>query len=334
MKLVFYAPRFYPLVGGLERVTMAWAHAMHEQGHDITVLTTTAWNGAEIAEYSVRRNASVGEQIRMMKAADAVLCMNISLKALPLLIRAGKPLLVSHHTLLTDGRYKFQMRQQLKRWICNRFAKLNICCSAFVAKPLKNTVVVHSPYNADLFYNKHVPRAAGSLLFVGRLVSDKGVHVLLRAFAKAKAMYDGPLTLKICGDGPEKGALHQFVLQQGLQDSVLFSGSVSQEQAAQLMNTHQLLLVPSLVEPFGTVVPEGLACGCSVICSNTGGLPEAAGAFATLVAPNNEDGLAKEIVSKLYEPLRLPQHKLAAHLHTLSTSYSVHEVLSSIQNTL
>lgn len=313
---------------------MAWAQAMHEQGHNVVVLTTTPLQGEEVAAYKVYRNISAGEQVRIMKTADAVLCMNISLKALPLLIRAGKPLLVSHHTLLTDGRYQYQLRQQLKRWLCNHYAKLNICCSAFVAKPLKHTVVVLSPYNADLFYNKQLPRAAGSLLFVGRLVSDKGVHVLLRAFAKAKAMYQGPLTLQICGDGPEKTALQQFAAEQKIQDAVFFAGSVSQEQAAQLMNTHQILLVPSLVEPFGTVVPEGLACGCNVICSNTGGLPEAAGAFATLVAPNDEDGLAKEIVSKLYEPLLLPQHKLAAHLHTMSIPFSVQQVLSSIQHTV
>lgn len=330
MKLILYAPRFYPMLGGLERVTMAWANALQSMGHQVSVITTTPCNEAETYSFKLLRNISFAKQVRIIQHADAVLCMNISLKVLPMLLLARKPLLVSHHTLLTDGKYKFQWRQQAKRWICNNMARLNICCSAFVAAPLKKTTVVHSPFDESIFYNRLLQKAQGSLLFVGRLVSDKGVSGLLQAFAQAKATYRQALTLTICGEGPERAALETYAMQNGLQSTVFFKGVVSQQEAAHLMNTHEVLIVPSLVEPFGTVVPEGLACGCKVIASNIGGLPEAAGGMALMVPAADVAALATAIVHALSQVSVADSAQLTAHLHTLNTMVTAAQIANAI----
>ncbi|HSC54370.1 MAG TPA: glycosyltransferase family 4 protein [Phnomibacter sp.] len=332
MKLVLYTPKFFPLVGGLERVTMEWADALHQAGHSIWVITTTANPEADRAAYTIVRNATAGEQLEVLKNVDAVLCMNISLKALPLLLRSRKQLIISHHTLLTDGKFKFQMRQQLKLWISNHFARLNICCSAFVARSLKRTVVIHSPYDTNIFFDQQLPRPKGSILFVGRLVSDKGVQTLLQAMVMVKRKYDGPVKLTICGDGPDKEGLVAFVVAHQLQDLVTFKGNLAQSAVAELMNTHRVLVVPSTVEPFGTVVPEGLACGCTVICSNTGGLPEAAGSFAVLTPPHDAEQLALQIVEKLDRPQVAPTPQLSAHLQQLSVGHSVQQLMLAINS--
>ena len=73
----------------------------------------------------------------------------------------------------------------------------------------------------------------------------------------------------IAGDGPLREELQAFSNFQQL-TQIQWLGAIDQPQLVRLMQQHQMVVVPSLVEPFGTVVPEALACGCTVICSNSG----------------------------------------------------------------
>jgi glycosyltransferase involved in cell wall biosynthesis len=299
VNLVFYSPRFLPLLGGLERVVWLWATALSEAGHEVAVITSTPAEQPDAFPFRVLRRSGLRTQLQYMRRADAVVQVNISLKGLPLLWLSGKPLIISHHTLLTNGRYRWRPQQQLKLWLCNQVARANICCSQYVARQFSHcTVVVHSPYQATAFTNLHLPRTPASVLFVGRLVSDKGADLLVDAFAQVVKQV--PLaTLTICGAGHERQALERQVAQLGLQASVTFAGAVSSQKLVQLMNTHLVVAIPSRVEPFGTVVAEALACGCRVITSNAGGLPEAGGGFAAVVAMGEVAALAAAMVEQL-----------------------------------
>jgi glycosyltransferase involved in cell wall biosynthesis len=299
LNLVFYSLRFLPLMGGLERVVWLWATALSEAGHQVTVITATPAVEPDGYPFRVLRQAGLRQQLKSLRRADVVVQVNISLKGLPLLWLSGKPLMVSHHTLLTNGRYSRLPQQQLKRWLCNRVARANICCSRYVARQFsRRAVVVHSPYEAGRFANLHLPRRPASVLFVGRLVSDKGADLLVDAFAQVVKQVP-QATLTICGAGPERQALERQAAQLGLQASVTLAGAVSSQQLVQLMNTHVAVAIPSRVEPFGTVVAEALACGCRVITSNAGGLPEAGGGFATVAPSCNAPALAEAIVGQL-----------------------------------
>lgn len=333
MKLLLYSPRFYPLLGGLERVTMAWATYWQQQGHRVTIITHTPNPQPDNASYRILRQPSLWQQWQAMRQADVVLMLNISLKGLPLLWLAGKPLFISHHTLLTDGRYARQWRQQLKQFICNRFARLNICCSHYVARSLRRTVVVHSPYDASLFQPGGDERIPGSILFVGRLVSDKGIHTLLEAAARLQQQ-GLPFELSVAGDGPLREALISFCKAHQL-NRVRWLGAIDQPGLARLMQQQHIVVVPSLVEPFGTVVPEALACGCRVICSNSGGLPEAAGGYATLVPAGNAPALASAIETALQSPNKpFATEAIAAHLQGLTIPASADALLTAIQQHL
>jgi glycosyltransferase involved in cell wall biosynthesis len=64
----------------------------------------------------------------------------------------------------------------------------------------------------------------------------------------------------------------------GLEEQVQFRGAQSGSELAATLNQHQILVVPSKYdEPFGVVALEGIACGCALIGSSGGGLPEAIG---------------------------------------------------------
>ena len=70
------------------------------------------------------------------------------------------------------------------------------------------------------------------------------------------------------------------------------------------MNAADLVVVPSLstpnwIEQYGRVVPEALACGCRVIASNSGALPELLGSHGRLVEEADPNGLAHAIAAEI-----------------------------------
>jgi glycogen(starch) synthase len=90
---------------------------------------------------------------------------------------------------------------------------------------------------------------------------------------------------------------------------VRFTGAKSQREVAERLRCHKILVIPSLWnEPFGVVALEGIACGCVIVGSNGGGLPEAIGPCG-LTFPNGDAGaLAQKIEQLLFDD------KLAAEL--------------------
>lgn len=113
------------------------------------------------------------------------------------------------------------------------------------------------------------------LLFVGRLVEEKGVQDLLQALAPIQR----PWRLTLCGDGPFRGELEQQARGLKIQRSVRFQGSVPMDSLPAIYGGHDLLVLPSFhkgewEEVFGRVLIEAGACGLPAIASRYGGVPE------------------------------------------------------------
>jgi glycosyltransferase involved in cell wall biosynthesis len=132
------------------------------------------------------------------------------------------------------------------------------------------------------------------LLFVGRLVSDKGCSIFIRALSELKS--EGlEFGATIMGDGSEVGSLKNLAKDLEVDSQIDFAGLVTHDRA-QAMRRHKVLIVPSLwKEPFGLVAIEGIACGCAVIASDIGGLPEAVGPCGVLFEPGDVKSLASHI---------------------------------------
>lgn len=107
-----------------------------------------------------------------------------------------------------------------------------------------------------------------TLLFTGRLLAWKGVHLAIRALAKSGR---SSLHLRILGDGPERRYLEQLARDQGVADRVQFSGSVPREEALKATAGAAGLLFPSLHDSGGYAVIEAMAAGLPVICLKLGG---------------------------------------------------------------
>ncbi len=151
---------------------------------------------------------------------------------------------------------------------------------------------------------------------MGRLVSDKGPDLLLRAIARLKSVDLRP-QLTIVGAGPEDASLRAIVKELEIQSQVSFAGVKRGWELAELLNHHKIMVVPSLFhEPFGVVALEGIACGCVVVGSEGGGLKDAVGSCGITFPNGDEQALADRLETLLTVPesQRPYRAKAAAHL--------------------
>lgn len=144
------------------------------------------------------------------------------------------------------------------------------------------------------------PPAEGEfrILYVGSLQIRKGVHVLLRALAAARAL--GDWSCGIIGGGPEEKKLERLAADLGLRDRVRFHGPLPFEQVSRALAQAHVLVVPSIVlangrtEGIPTVIMEALAHQRPVIATRVSGVPELVedGETGYLVPPADERALA------------------------------------------
>ncbi|MBX5326292.1 MAG: glycosyltransferase family 4 protein [Candidatus Bathyarchaeia archaeon] len=111
------------------------------------------------------------------------------------------------------------------------------------------------------------------ILYVGRLVPQKGVEYLIQAVPKISAKYPGAKFV-IVGEGWLRGHLEWLANQTGQRWRINFTGFIPDSELVVLMRSADVLVVPSVYEPFGIVALEGMAAGVPVVASQVGGLAE------------------------------------------------------------
>ncbi len=324
MNIVFVSRPFAPRIGGIETHSKILAEFLHTSGHSVTVLTDSTDNpdAPTNLPFSVVRQPSNSDLITHFNRADVIIHAQLTLRALaPWLIRR-KPLIIIHHTWLQPLEITRQRLASIVKRLACRFAT-NITCSKALGLALHGLPhqVIPNPYDDTCFHLRpHIPRDK-DLIYVGRLVSDKGIDLLISSLGRLHPLRIRP-NLTIVGFGPEEQPLRDLAAQLGIADQVHFAGILKGDALAECLNQHRTLVVPSRWdEPFGIVALEGLASGCTVIASNRGGLPEAAGPEAFLFSPDHPDSLDAAITQALSLPPS-PNHSpaVATHLahHTIN----------------
>ena len=132
--------------------------------------------------------------------------------------------------------------------------------------------------------------------FGGRLVPEKGVHLLIEALAHlAAAAHDAHLL--VMGDGPERPRLEAQAAQAGVAERVHFVGAVPSTDMPRWLSALDVLALPSLrtkgwAEQFGRILIEAMACGVPVVGSATGEVPEVVGEGGVVVPEGDAAALA------------------------------------------
>lgn len=152
-------------------------------------------------------------------------------------------------------------------------------------------------------------RAPGGLLhhpilvFMGRLVWEKGVQDLIEAMPLIRARFP-QARLIVAGEGPMKDQLTGRVSELGLHDAVYFAGFVAGTNRNRLLALADVAVFPSRYEPFGIVCLEAMAAGVPVVVGDTGGMAEVVrhGENGLRVPPASPEAIAGAVCWLLEAP--------------------------------
>lgn len=319
MKILFSSYAFHPSVGGIESVSAILADEFVAAGHSVELITQTPDSSESEWSFPVTRGPSLRRLAQLLNWSDVLFQNNISLGSLLPALCYGRPTVVVHQTWIRNVHGRFAWNDRIKRALLHRVT--NVAVSDAVARGLRVPCeILPNPLRDDLFRIISERNRTKSLVFVGRLVSDKGVDLLLRALFQLKEDNLTP-ALSIIGQGPEEGNLRGLAATLGIESQVTFLGQKSGEELAQLLNEHQVIVIPSRwAEPFGVVALEGIACGCVPIGSASGGLKEAIGACG-LIFPNDDmQALARALEKALTSVDLLENFRAVAPTHLLRFS--------------
>jgi glycosyltransferase involved in cell wall biosynthesis len=235
-----------------------------------------------------------------------------------------KPLVVTMHS--TEVGRREVLRNANEKMIHETEAWLNfeawrvVCCSQYMIShvqsifglPNDKLVMIPNgidshPYdsiNGDLaaFRSSFALPEEKIVLFVGRLVYEKGIHVLINAMPKILSQINAKFV--IVGSGYMKERLLDIVRSMGLEHKVIFEGFLDEPSLLKLQKIADVSVVPSLFEPFGIVALEAMAARSPVVVSDTGGMSEIVEHDVTgvKVYPNSPDSLAWGVNKILLDP--------------------------------
>jgi glycosyltransferase involved in cell wall biosynthesis len=151
-----------------------------------------------------------------------------------------------------------------------------------------------------------------TFVFCGRLDVEKGVPLLLRAFARILPNVPGA-KLRIVGRGPLLPALERFADELGIAANLTFTGWLDPPQLEEQFVDAWALVVPSLwAEPFGLIAVEAVVHGVPVIASRSGGLGEIVElGHSGLLFPNGDEEALARCMLEVAERRAFPEHVIA-----------------------
>jgi glycogen synthase len=179
-----------------------------------------------------------------------------------------------------------------RRWLCMR-AGANVMPTAWLGSVLQLPKMVTIHHGLPARKSALTPRVGSppSIVFLGRLVSTKGVHILLQAVHQLR---DYEFQLNIIGDGRERARLEADVLSLRLEGRVVFSGYLAADEVEQALAAAKAVVMPSLGgEVFGLVALENMLRKKVLIVSEIGALTEVIGDAGLAFPAGDAQALAR-----------------------------------------
>lgn len=234
---------------------------------------------------------------------SAVICNRISVR-FPVLV------CTSHGSDLHGLRGRFL--SAIKRFVIRNVAALTTVSKAMRdialalgAKPeLTSVISMGVDTLRDFTPDPAIGRSTGGLLFVGRLVEQKGLDLLIKAMPHLLAEFPA-CTLTVVGDGPASEDLHRLSVDLGVDRHINFVGAVANDRLPDFYRKAAMFVCPSVEEEgFGLVCVEALACECPVVATDLPATREIIqdGMTGFLFQRANRVELTQKVMALLHSP--------------------------------
>lgn len=289
MKIVIVGPvNTNTYFGGVAIFTEGLADAFKMLGHDVKIVTDYSiknYTSANTEIISLFKKPTRKNAILPVKIKNEVMRLSPELVITSLEYGIVNKMLNNIFTIHYIHGFPSKKGNKINNFFINKITKFISRNSNYVIANSGLTSIINSEI-FDINANRVINVAVGydfinkikceekennlsdkkSVLFVGRLVKEKKVDSIIRAFSEIDR---NDIILKIVGDGPEKRNLEK--LAKSLSDRIIFYGKKSPDELVDFYNKSDVFISLNPHEPFGIVYLEALAANCTVICPKMGG---------------------------------------------------------------
>jgi glycosyltransferase involved in cell wall biosynthesis len=337
------------LIGGAERLSVSLAGEFNRQGAQAGIVFAGRGdqlrpqleaNGVPAVQLGFSRGAMVIRHPRLLARALSDLRSDVAIVGgfsyLGAAARAGGfrggLIGVEHghlaHVGVRGAQHRLRDRVKMAKHYIARAAAVpthdaEVAVSEFMERLARKTLLhgrrlvriahgIDIPWPAPLAPQSHA--GAITIGYAGRLISGKGLEVLLRACALLREDHGAEVRVAIAGDGPLRRPLESLAQTLGIARLVEFIGWT--EDVTQFWADCQIAVGPNdtLRESFCLSIAEAMSCSRAVIVTDVGALPELVAQNETglIVPAGDPSALAEGIVTYLTQPGLLAEHGIAA----------------------
>ena len=209
----------------------------------------------------------------------------------------GVPFVVTEHSSAFQRGLLSSSQNELAKQVFLD-SDVNIAVSESLANTLTNMFdssfsVIPNSVDTDYFIPlQNDKKSTYTFLNVAHLNKNKNQAMLIKAFAQLNKNHT-ETRLVILGGGEEMNSLGNLVKELNISDKITLFGATSRNKVKEFMQLSDCFVLPSIVETFGVVLIEAMACGVPVLASKCGGPESIVTKETGVLFENNEDALLR-----------------------------------------
>jgi len=298
-------------IGGMSAHVRNLAKGLREQGDEVDVIEKTDFRGPATGARYLSKFLN-GYDVVHVQGLQFFEPLTATLVAGHL--QGSRCIATAHGFGGESNWWRSSSQRVLMKYLLNRFDKL-ISISSYVEQRLVNftgirTATIETVYNG-VDTTRFDPSISGDklrqelgtendfvILYVGRLAWNKGLQYLVDGMHDIREVISNSKLL-ICGRGRLEAQLKEQVRSTGLEKEIKFLGMVPEERLPYYYACADVIVTPSVFEPFGLVPLEAMSMRKPVVACDVGGIPEAVkdGQTGLLVPPRDATALARAVIS-------------------------------------
>ena len=266
----------------------------------------------------ILKNVDILKTNQMMGAWSAVLAKLIYRKRL--VVRTGYMLSIHFAKRNPKSKRKWLMKsiERLAYKLANAIITTSQANFEYVERnyrPHRSHILIPNYVETDVFKPMNVAKQKGSMCFIGRLTQQKNLFALLEALEGL------PYTLSLIGSGEQGEQVKELAREKQVKAN--FLGNVPNHELPEILNRHELFILPSLWEGMPKTLLEAMSCGLPAIGTKIDGIREVIKHGENGILCDTDSGSIRQAIMSLMEKEELKVRLGEGARRTIVDSYSL-----------